>query len=147
MTTRPTTWIYPALFTAEADEIRVSFPDFPEALTSGRDAEKALTNASDALDEVVSAYLLNKRTLPAPRPSKSFEKAIPLSPLIAARAHLAAIMIEQRITNADLAGRLGLTEGAVRRLRNPAIGAKLDTVLAALRMLGFSAALSIGEIE
>jgi antitoxin HicB len=45
----------------------VSFPDFPEAHTTGRDEADALAHAVDALATVVDAYL--KDRLPIPPPS------------------------------------------------------------------------------
>jgi antitoxin HicB len=69
---------------------------------------------------------------PAPREG---EVVVALPPLLAAKAALWAAMAEAKIGNSELARRLGLTEGAVRRLLNfrhrSHIG-QLETALAAL---------------
>ena len=44
-----------------------SFPDVPEALTSGATREEALEMAQDALVTALDFYFEDRRTVPAPR--------------------------------------------------------------------------------
>lgn len=77
---------WPASFERREDgEILVSFPDFPEALTSGRDEAAAATAAADALEEVVLAYVAAGRALPRPRPPSRGMVDVPLDPATVAR--------------------------------------------------------------
>lgn len=138
-------WSYPAVLSPEAaDEIVVSFRDWPEALTSGADDAEARVQAADALEEAVLGRLARGEPIPAPRPSLSGEIDVLLDPVTAARAALASAMREGRVTNVALAARLNKTEGAVRRLVDGRTAVKMDSVLAALRALGREVALQVG---
>ncbi len=138
------TWTFPARFTVEpAGEVVVAFSDLPEALTGAASLPEARALAADALEEAVLAYLAAGRVVPAPRAPRDGEEAVPLPPLTAARAALAAAMREQSVTERVLAGRLSQTEGAVRRLVDGAAGVTMDKVLAALAALGRHANLAV----
>ena len=57
---------YPARLDREDDTIRVSFPDFPEVHTVGRDEADALRRGRDALATILEAYIKDRRPIPAP---------------------------------------------------------------------------------
>ena len=144
-----TTWTYPAVFREETPgDWVVSFPDVPEAITGADSLDAARLQAADAIEEAVLAYLADGRPAPRPRPARTGEEAVVLDPVTAARAALADAMAQQQVTNADLARRLGQTEGAVRRLvrGDRRGGLKIDTVLQALSALGGQAALVTSEM-
>ena len=139
-------WSYPAVLERHEDgEIVVRFPDLPEVLTGGSSEAEALAEAADALEEGVLAYMAAGQPAPLPREASPGEVAVPLDPVTAARAELARVMREQRISNVELAGRLSKSEGAVRRLVDGATGVKIDTVLEALRLLNRRATLVFAD--
>ena len=142
-----TTWAYPATFREEAPgDWLVTFSDVPEAITGADTLEAARRHAEDALEEAILAYLADGRAVPSPKAARQGEELVSLDPVTAARAALAQAMARQRVSNADLASRLGQTEGAVRRLvrGDRRGGLKIDTVLQALTALGGHAALVTG---
>lgn len=140
------TWTFPARFTVNpSGEVVAAFDDLPEAVTGAETLEEARSFATDALEEVVLAYLAAGRPVPAPRAPRDGEELVPLAPLTAARAALAAAMREQSVTERALAGRLSQPEGAVRRLLDGAAGVTLDKVLAALAALGRHTTLVVVE--
>jgi predicted RNase H-like HicB family nuclease len=49
MRERPDRYIYPAIFSFDADGVAVSFPDLPGCNTCGKDQDQAFTRAKDAL--------------------------------------------------------------------------------------------------
>lgn len=63
-------------------------------------------------------------------------EALREAPLVAAKLALRAAMREQDITNTELARRMGISEGAIRRLADPDHASRLDGVVAALATLG-----------
>ena len=61
--------------------------------------------------------------------------------LVSAKAALHDAMVTQGVTVADLARRIGIHEKAIRRLRDPLHGSKIEAVEAGLRHLGVTAVL------
>ena len=51
----------------------VTCRDLPRLITQGESIEDTLLQASDAMDEVFAAYILNNLMLPRPRPKKRGE--------------------------------------------------------------------------
>jgi predicted RNase H-like HicB family nuclease len=49
MRKRPDRYIYPAIFSFDADGVAVSYPDLPGCNTCGKDQKQALVRAKDAL--------------------------------------------------------------------------------------------------
>jgi antitoxin HicB len=108
---------YPAVLDPEPDRsaINVSFPDVPEALTWGDDQAEALALAEDCLVTGLNCYVSGGRSLPKPGPARG-RPMISVPPLVAAKLALYGAMREQRVSEAELARRLGVGEKAVRAL-------------------------------
>lgn len=68
--------------------------------------------------------------------------SVPL--LVAAKLALNRAMAEDGVSNMELGRRLGVSEGAVRRLVNPDHGSRIEKVEAALGVLGRKAILEAG---
>ena len=66
--------------------------------------------------------------------------------LVAAKLALHGAMLEQGVSNAELAGRVGLDGKAVRRLRDPLHRSHIGAVEAALRALGRRLVVEVLEI-
>ena len=113
----------------------VSFPDIPEALTEGATEEEALAEAEDCLIAALGGYIQARR--PIPRPSAGGGRTlVPLPALVAAKSALYCAMRTQGVGNTALAERLGVSEGAVRRLIDPDHRSHIGQVEAALHVLG-----------
>ncbi len=128
-------YVYPV--TLEPDEsgrVVASFPDVPEALTDGADEGEALAEARDALRAALAGYVQARR--PLPHPSRRKGHLIALPPLIAAKLALYQAMRERGLSNVALAARLGLSEGAVRRLVDPDHASRIEKLEVALEALG-----------
>lgn len=95
--------------------VLVSFPDIPEALTEGETEAEALALAQDCLITALGGYVGDRRDIPLPSPARG-GATIALPALAAAKIALYGAMRAQGVGNTALAGRLGLSEGAVRRL-------------------------------
>lgn len=112
--------------------------DVPEAGTSGATEREALREISGTLGAALAGYAQEGRSAPPPSPAEDGEHLAPVAPLVAAKLALLSALREQGVTNAELARRLGVSEGAVRRLVNPDHASRLDVVVAALEVLGHS---------
>ena len=58
--------IFPVVVARDGPGYVVSFPDIPEALTSGKSRKKALDMARDALETAIEFYFEDNRAVPVP---------------------------------------------------------------------------------
>ena len=87
--------------------------------------------------DATGAILLHGRLdIPTPSEPEPGQRLIPVAPLVAAKLALRTALREEGMTNVALAGRLGVTEGAVRRLVDPDHASRLDRVVIALAAIG-----------
>jgi antitoxin HicB len=128
-------YAYPAELQEAEDGITVQFPDVPGAITCGDTRQEALERACDALISVLSAYVEDNRPLPRPSAARG-RPLVQVSALEAAKLALHDAMLAARMSNVELARRLGLDEKQVRRLRDPLHQSHIGKIEAALRILG-----------
>lgn len=111
---------YPATF--RRDENRrpvVSFPDFPGAHTDGKDLPEAVEEAIDCLGSVIAARIGERSGIPTPSPLKRGQRLVPVPLWIAGKLALYLAIRERRMSNSELARRLGVRETVVRRMLDP----------------------------
>ena len=128
--------IYPAKISRDGASYAVSFRDIPEALTWGDSLEDAGEMAADALATAMEFYFEDRRQVPLPSRPHRGEVGIELPASLAAKVLLLNEMLAQRVTNAELARRLGTTPQAVTRIVNLGHVTKVDTIADALKALG-----------
>ena len=116
----------------------VTFPDVYGANTGGWSWEEALEMAEDCLGVALSIYVKKSKDIPVPSPLQEGQVLIPVPLIVAAKLTLYTAMRKQGITNVALAARLGLSEGAVRRLVNPLHRSHISQVEKALKAVGRS---------
>ena len=114
----------------------VTCRDLPQLVTQGDDEEKALEQASDAMDEVFSTYLTEAMDFHHPSKARRGEHLVAPPPETVAKAALYVAMRKAGISNVQLARRLGVDEKEVRRLLDPHYGSKLPRIAKAISLLG-----------
>ncbi len=119
----------------EDGSILVTFPDVPEALTEGETEAEALLQAQDCLVAALGGYIGARRAIPGPSPTRG-RATVPLPALAAAKIALYGAMRAQCVGNTALAARLGLSEGAVRRLIDLDHRSHIGQIETALNALG-----------
>jgi antitoxin HicB len=129
-------FLYPARLTREGKEFLVTFPDVPEAITSGATREEAAAMAADALITAMDFYFEDRRTVPLPSPVKRGQLAVELPASVAAKVLLLNELIASGVRNAELARRMHTTAQEVTRLTDLHHPTKIDTVARALKTLG-----------
>ncbi len=112
----------------------LTFPDVPEAITQGEDADEALLYAVDALESALSFYVSDRRALPVPSPAAGRPTVRP-SALECAKLGLYQAMTEQGIKKAELARRLGWHMPQVDRLLDLNHASRFEQIEAAARVL------------
>lgn len=130
-------YTYPALFRKQPDgRVLVRFPDFSHALTDGANAQEAMEEAIDCLGTVLAGCIVNRKDVPVASPMKRGWKEVPVPFWIAGKLALYQAMQEQRISNSELARRLGVRETIVRRMLDPDHDTRSEKLQAALLALG-----------
>ncbi len=124
----------------------VSFPDIPEALTDGKTKEEALSEVLDCLTAALEGYINERRDIPQPSLPGKDQKTILVPPLISAKLALYQAMCESSITRVALGKRLGLSEGAIRRLLDLDHRSHIGQVEAALSILGKRLVVEIQDV-
>lgn len=128
---------YPATVTVDAGGFHlVTFPDVPEAGTDAETSEEAHREAVDALIAALGGYIQECREIPQPSKVKPGQISIILPTLIAAKLALYEAMRKAGMSNTELGRRLGISEGAVRRLLDLDHRSHIEHVEAGLQVLG-----------
>ena len=128
---------YPCLLTPEKNGGHsVSFPNVPEALTCGDDRDEALAMAEDALSVALGSYVQGREDIPVPDAVTDEQEKVAVPRVAAAKLALYTAMREQGLTKVGLARRLGLSEGAVRKLLNPNHRSHIGQIERALEKVG-----------
>lgn len=132
-------YIYPVTIEKDEDGRYVArATDVPEAITDGATREEAVREMSEALGAALAGYAIEGRAVPVPSGLSAGECLVPVAPLVAAKLALRTAMREEGVSNVELAQRLEISEGAVRRLVDPDHASRLDRVVAALAAMGHS---------
>ena len=110
-------FIYPATIEVDTAGFHlVTFPDVPEAGTDAESREEALEEAPDCLIAALGGYMEAKQAIPQPSKVKRSHVRVVLPILATAKLALYEAMRTDKVTNVELGRRLGISEGAVRRL-------------------------------
>jgi antitoxin HicB len=134
---------YPARLSRDGEGFMVSFPDIPEALTSGASREEALDMATDALTTAMDFYFEDRRPVPAPSRPKRGQVLIDLPASVSAKVLLLNEMLRQQVKPAELARRMNVRPQEVNRITTLRHPTKIDTISQALAVLGKRLDLSI----
>jgi len=130
-------YLYPVTLVQDEDgQYVATSPDVPEAVTDGASQQQALREMGEALGAALAGYAIEGRNIPTPSEPEPGQRLVPVAPLVAAKLALRTALREEGMTNVALADRLGVTEGAVRRLVDPDHASRLDRVVIALAAIG-----------
>lgn len=128
---------YPAIFTREEDgRYSVLFRDIPEALTCGDSLDDAKEMAQDALITAMDFYFEDRRIVPMPSRPKKSDVLIELPDGVFAKVLLLNELVEQNVSNADLARRIFVKPQEVQRIVDLSHNTKIDTISKALQAIG-----------
>ena len=132
-------YAYPCELTPDEDGgLVVLFPDVPEAVTGGKDRTEALTMAEDAIATALAGYVHAQWEIPTPSQPAAGQELVAVPTVVAAKLALYSAMRAQRISNGELASRLGIDKSAVQKLIDPDLSSPIDQVQKALRAVGRS---------
>ena len=128
--------VYPAQLERDGKGWLVTFPDIPEAMTSGRTTAHAMEMAQDALETAMEFYFEDHRPVPLPGKVRTGQAFVELPASLSAKVLLLNEMLQQHVTPAELARRLETTPQSVQRIIDLDHVTKIDTIADAFRVLG-----------
>ncbi len=124
-------------------EYLVTFPDIPEAVTSGESKELAMGNAIDALESALDFYFDDKRLIPIPGDLKKEQPFVTLPGTVSAKALLHNEMLAKGIKKAELARRMNMAPPNIERIFQAKHGTRFETLEAAFQALGKSLEINV----
>ncbi len=135
---------FPALFDpAHEGGFTVTFRDLPEAITEGETLEEAEEMAVDALLTALEFYFSDGRHVPTPSQPNAGERLVELPSSAVAKIHLLNAKLASSMKSVDVARALGLAPQELTRVYSLKHTTKIDTVAAALRVLGYELELTV----
>ncbi|EDL52629.1 hypothetical protein VSAK1_13821 [Vibrio mediterranei AK1] len=120
----------------EDDEYLATFPDIPEAITVGDTAEEAKKEALDALITAFEFYFEDQRAIPMPKQYEESEHCVEVPLSVWAKVLTLNTMLEQRITQSELARRMGTRKQEIQRIISLEHTTKIDRLHAAMTAMG-----------
>ena len=135
-------YAYPIDLLEQPEGFTVTAPDVPELITEGDTRAEALRQAVSGLVTALSFYVDEGQPLPVPS-APNGRPVVSVPVLEATKLALHAAMVEQRVSNVELARRLDVHESIVRRLRDPLHRSHVGQVEAALAALGRQVVLEV----
>lgn len=128
---------YPINLKADSNgQILVTFPDVPEAVTAADTEDEALQMAADSLETALDFYFEDRRPVPLPSRVRRGQKSVALPALATAKVLLHNEMLSQNVKKAELARRLHIAPPNIERIFNLKHNTKIETIEAALGVLG-----------
>lgn len=134
---------YPVTLTPDSGGYVVSFPHVPEALTQGDSREEALEQALDALVTALEFYFEDNEPIPVPGEDDASGDYVELPASVSAKVLLLNAFIDARLTQVELAARMGVKKQEVTRIFDLKHATKIDTVQKALSALGKTLELTV----
>jgi antitoxin HicB len=139
-------YIFAARFEADPEGgFLVTFPDVPEAITSGATVDEARYNAAEALGLALRGYLVLDRPLPKRGTKHRGLVSIPVDAATALKLAVIETFKASGLSKSELARKLGKAEGEARRILDPDHPTKLPLLQAALAALGKEIVVSVRD--
>lgn len=133
---------YPAKIEQVGHRYNISFRDIPEAVTYTDCHEQTLKLAQDALLAAVVEYFKDQRQVSLPSEAQQGEVLITLPASVFAKVLLLNAMIEQNLSNTDLAQRLHLKVQDIQHMLSLEHETEIEQIAQALAVLGKKLALT-----
>ena len=127
---------YPVRLKPDDGAFVVTFPDIPEAITQGDDVDDAMHHALDALETAFDFYFRDGSPVPLPSMPKRGQKLLHLPLEVNARVLLHNEMMRQKISKAELARRMGISQRKFERILSWKYDNTIDLAALAFQALG-----------
>lgn len=127
---------YPVQILPDGNAFVITSRDLPELNSVGYSLEDALTQALDGIETTFMIYMEDRKAIPLPSAAEAGEHLIALPVLVASKVQLYNEMLEQNVTKAELARRLGWIQKQADRLLSLKHSTKIESLENAFNALG-----------
>lgn len=127
---------YPLELHTEPTGVWLSCPDIPEMNASGDTLAEAFAEALNGFDSALSLYVEQRRKIPSASAPRDPAMVLHLPALTVAKIMLWNAMLEEGVSRAELARRLGISRQVADRLLDFLHSSKIEQVERALGVLG-----------
>lgn len=127
---------YPLELHIEPTGVWLSCPDIPDMNASGDTQAEAFAEALDGFESALSLYVEQRRPIPAASVATDPTLVLHLPALTVAKIMLWNAMLDEGVSRAELARRMGCTRQMVDRLVDFLHTSKIEQVERALSLLG-----------
>ena len=127
---------YPVRLKPDGEFYMVTFPDIPGAITQGEGVDDALRQALDALETVLDFYIEEGKLIPLPSQQKRGQRLLKLPLEVNARILLHNEMVRQKVGEAELARRMGISQRKFMRILSWKYDNTIDMAALAFQALG-----------
>lgn len=127
---------YPLELHPEPTGVWLSCPDIPEMNASGDTLGEAFAEALNGLESALSLYVEQRRKIPAASTPSDPALVLHLPALTVAKIMLWNAMLDEGVSRAELARRMGCTRQTSDRLVDFVHASKIEQVERALGLLG-----------
>lgn len=134
---------YPLELHEESTGVWLSCPDIPEMNASGDTLGEAFAEALDGMESALSLYVDQRRRIPDASVPTARSKVLRLPALTVAKIMLWNALLDEGVTRAELAQRLGCSRQVVDRLVDFLHTSKIEQVERALAVLGLHLTLTV----
>ncbi|WP_122423280.1 type II toxin-antitoxin system HicB family antitoxin [Pseudomonas viridiflava] len=134
---------YPLELHQEPTGVWLSCPDIPEMNASGDTLDEALDEALNGMESALSLYVDQRRKIPQASAVAGSGPVVRLPALTVAKIMLWNSLLDEGVSRAELARRLGCTRQVVDRLVDFLHTSKIEQVERALAELGRRITLTI----
>ncbi len=127
---------YAVSINQENDAYVVSSRDLPELNSVGYSLDEALKEALDGIETVFMIYMDDRKKIPLPSEMQEGEYLVALPVLVASKVNLYNEMLDQNVTKAELARRMGWIQKQADRLLSLRHATKIESLENAFNVLG-----------
>lgn len=127
---------YPAQFEQIGERYNISFRDIPEAITCAEQRDQAPKMAEAAILSALGGYFTDRRQIQLPSQALEGEILIAIPMSVFAKVLLLNAMIEQNISNVDLAKRINIQQQEMQHILSLHHSTPIDRIELALAALG-----------
>ncbi len=134
---------YPLELHEESTGVWLSCLDVPEMNASGDTLDEALAEALDGMESALSLYVEQRRKIPPASVPQARNPVLRLPALTVAKIMLWNALLDEGMSRAELARRLGCSRQVVDRLVDFLHSSKIEQVERALAVLGLHLSLTV----
>jgi antitoxin HicB len=136
---------YAVTLEQHGDTVLVSCPDIPEMHAVVYEHHQTEKEALDAIETALYGYMQDRRPIPTAKATTRRRLMIYLPTLTKAKLALYGAVLDQDVSKAELARRLGLPRPSVDRLLDLRHGSRMEQLDTALELLGHRLELQVSK--